>query len=224
MQHLMPESRPSVDALLRVYESERVENRQGLQVIGALIAAILAYIIPVTGFVASGCNRGRAPIHFFNHGCAPRVPAAVIYMVPFPALALLGFLLSNQAVLETGGTYLKHLEEMVEHAINPDAAYKDSSSLRLPQHHRIIVPIAYGVPPFALAAVFSHLVVGFGALALIVVDIAILPWTTHTTTSQIFCSVDILACGFLAWCYIQIALWHTSWWPWEPSRLGDDNA
>jgi hypothetical protein len=222
-RHSTPDDRPSVEALLRIYESERVENRQGLQILGALIAGILTYIIPVSGFVADGCNKAHTTLQIFNHGCAPQVPALVLYVIPLPAFALLGFLLTNQAVLETGGTYLKQLENMVEHAITPDASY-EASVLRVPQHHRVIVPLAYGIPPFACAAIISHLVVGLGALIFVGIDIAILPWTTHETTSLAFCCLDGVTCGFLACCYMQIALWHRRKRPWAPSHLGDERA
>jgi hypothetical protein len=88
--------------LLKLYSIERAEQQTAIQQTIATVAAGVAYTVAVGALLFSKCD--------VDSGCAG-VDDAVLFAIPLPALAFLGFLINNQALIELRDSYIRSLEE-----------------------------------------------------------------------------------------------------------------
>src|SRR5690348_16584877 len=101
------------DFLLRIYDAERNESRHALQMLLGLITISFAFIVPVVGYAVGRCMAKGVTLSVFSDGCEPALAPFLTWVAPLPVLALIGLLVCNQFVLESGGTYIKRLEDAI---------------------------------------------------------------------------------------------------------------
>ncbi len=161
-KHVEPQPSGRREFVFGLYQVERQDNAAAVQLMLALIAAGIAYVVPVLSLIVSRCGSALgSSCSEVNHG--------LIALAPIPAVALFGFLVANQVTIEARSYYLEDLERELQ-SLAPEGG------LVVPEGQTNVIGLAYRAPAAAFTALLSHLGTGAIVGTMLVVCAGLLPW------------------------------------------------